>query len=194
MVYISRKQQMLPVFESGLYVISVHFLRFLHSFPCIDQDSDLSLKVLSLVLFLFRFRYVGLFCIFLFQSFFTPLMLSWDRKHRTTTVILYILSWPFFLFQFLQVSRAVNPFYRCLSLFCFLWRGKSLIRGEKRRTRTETHLSTSFFFLNIYIDLHVWSSAFFFLTQHNVGVTCQACLPLLLGLSAAVSGLPVLVP
>lgn len=76
MVYISRKQQMLPVFESGLYVISVHFLQFLHSSPCTDQDSDLSLRVLSLVLYLFRFGYVGLFCIFLFQFFFTPLMLS----------------------------------------------------------------------------------------------------------------------
>lgn len=114
-LYISRRQQMQRVFKSGWYVKSVYLLIF---FPCSDQDSDLPLKLRFLVYFsvLFHivFRFMGLFYIFLFQFFFTPLKLSWDRKHRTTVVIVYIHIWPFFLlFRLLHMLGAANPFYRC---------------------------------------------------------------------------------
>lgn len=103
-------------FESGWYAIPVCFLLFF--FFRVVTKILIFLSRFFLWFLLVCFSYVGLFCIFLFQFFFTPLRLSWDRKHQTTTGTVYILMWPFILlFRLFQALGAVNPFYRSF-FFC----------------------------------------------------------------------------
>lgn len=133
-VYISRKQQMRPVFESGWYVISVYL--FYIFFPVLTK----------IMIFLSRFFLWFLFVLFQVRGFVLYFSVSVFLHNpnalmrQEAKVIICTLIWPL-LFWLLQVLGAVKSLR--------VW------PEVKKQGLGQRHICPLLFFSNISIDLHV---------------------------------------